>query len=335
LLAGVVFVVLGALGVGAYLFLSSEGVEDDEVERASAEPSTATPSPSTTTAPNPAAEVVEPAPSTTRVVWTTPSSTSLSELSRVWSIPKDTLRSLNPSRALSETLAAGTSVVVHDETLGTSISIGPPNDGRLVRGVPLPEGAGWLLPEDRARAFGTAETVASITAALHRYRKRFPDAAPVQVGDLSARRGGRIYGHQSHQTGLDVDLRLVRDSSGEGFDAERTWFLVKTIVEGSGGSEVRAIFLNRTEQTWLREAAEADVGVAEAARVFELIRHEPGHTIHMHVRFRCAKEHKRCVGYSLPDTDEQDSKRTSKLPAGRAKPRRGKDKRPRLVPKKR
>ena len=332
-LAVAVFLGIGALGTGAYLWLRS-----DDTPRQAEDSVVAPPSAQDTAeiepAPSRDAPPVE-APSLNQVAWTLDAPMSLRAAARAWSVPKDTLQALNPGRGLDESLPAGTSVVVHDGSQGGSISIGPPNDGRLVRGMPLPEGDGWRLPDDRGRAFGTHATVASVVAALHAYQQRFPDAVPIQMGDLSARKGGRIYGHQSHQTGLDVDIRLVRDASGEGFDAARTWFLVKALVDGSGGDPVRAIFLNRTEQVWLRAAAEADVGAAEAARYFSLIRHEPGHTIHMHVRFKCASEHKRCVGYSLPDTDEQDTKPSRKLPSASAKRRRGRDKRPRLAPKKR
>jgi murein endopeptidase len=134
----------------------------------------------------------------------------------------------------------------------------------------------------------------------------------------------------------DTNRTKAEWTSTSGFDAGRNWFLVKTLIDEN---EVRAIFLNRTEQTWLRAAADADVGAASAERYFELIRHEPGHTIHMHVRFACSDEDKRCVGYSLPDSGETAPPETvNKLPgklpsAPSAKPAGGDSKRPRLLPK--
>lgn len=264
------------------------------------------------------------------IAWTTDAPSALQELGRAWSIPQSVLEGLNPDLATQQRLEPGTKVVVHAQTLGTGFAIGSPNDGRLTVGVPLPEGEAWLLPADRSRAFATAETIASVIDALDAYARRFPDAEPIQLGDLSARRGGEIYGHQSHRNGLDIDIRLIRDPTGEGFDAQRNWFLVKSLIDGG---RVRSIFLNVREQTWLRTAAEADVGVEAATESFALIDHEPGHTIHMHVRFSCPEAHKRCVGYALPDSGEQVPK-ASKLPTGvLAKPTGKASKLPVLRPK--
>lgn len=335
------FLVVAAIGVAAFFVLRGG---DDDVEAVAEEtetPAAETPAASEA-APKPDAKPTaapprkrRPVPSLDQVSWTVEAPSTLKDLSVAWSVPQDVLTKLNPKLPKRKTIEAGRQVVVHAKSLGASASIGPPNNGRLIWGVPLPENEAWTAPEDRTRAFATAETIASVVSGFYAYADQFPDAAPIVVGDLSARRGGKIYGHQSHQSGQDIDIRLVRDSAGDGFDAHRNWFLVKTLIDES---EVRAVFLNRTEQTWLRAAAVADVGAASAGRYFELIRHEPGHTIHMHVRFACSKEDKRCVGYSLPDTEEEDSKKVNKLPSklptgpgGKAS--RGSSKRPRLVPK--
>jgi penicillin-insensitive murein endopeptidase len=266
------------------------------------------------------------------VVWTTDAPSTLQELARTWSIPRDTLAQLNPKLPAEQPIEAETKVVVYSDDVGPSASIGPANDGKLTRGVPLPEGRGWLLPEDRGRAFATAETIASVVAALEAYVRRFPDAEPIQVGELSARRGGEIYGHQSHQSGRDIDIRLIKNADGDGFDAQKNWFLVKTLIDAG---DVHSIFLNRTEQPWLLEAAVEDVGETSAEKYFELISHEPGHTIHMHVRFVCPDKDKRCVNNVLAGSEDVSkpeikrlspgggsklpTKGTSKLPSSRSK----------------
>ncbi len=311
---------LGVLGVaGAVLIGASQDDSEDPVAMGPSSPAPAgegaassTPVPAVTPAD---ARQPKPRPipprSQAEIAWTTDTPATLRDLARTWSIPRDVLGQLNPDLSMRQPIAAGTSIIVYAQALGASSSVGPPNDGRLVRGVPLPEDEAWTLPEDRSRAFATTETIAAMTAAMDAYGQRFPGASPIQLGDLSARRGGRLSGHQSHQSGRDVDIRLIENDDGDGFHAERNWFLVKTVIDNS---DVRAIFLNRGEQTWLRAAAEADVGPASAAEYFALIRHEPGHTIHMHIRFACAKRYKRCVGYSLPDTAEHDPDERSKLP---------------------
>jgi murein endopeptidase len=247
------------------------------------------------------------------ITWTVATPATLDELVQRWSLPRATFVALNPALPTAEPLAAGTRVVVHTGSIAVSESVGSPNDGRLIGGVPFPEGRTWLLPPDRSRAFATGETIIAVLAALDAYAAKYPEAPPIQLGELSARKGGPIYGHQSHQAGRDIDIRLVIAEAGDRFDAERNWSLVKTLIEGG---EVVSIFLNRSQQVWLRAAAEADVGAAGADRYFAIIKHEAGHTIHIHVRFRCPDSARRCVVYSLEETDAEVAKLLSKLPGG-------------------
>jgi murein endopeptidase len=319
-LAGVVFVAAVAGGI-AY-FVADRRSEDPPSEVV-VEPVVVAGAPSTPVANVPS--VVEPPQppvvdedtgherSLETITWTIATPTSIDGLAQTWSLSRETLTALNPALPTAETLAAGTRVVVHTGSITTSESVGSPNDGRLIGGVPFPEGRTWLLPGDRSRAFGTGETLTGILAALDAYAAAYPEAAPIQLGEISARRGGPIYGHQSHQAGRDIDIRLVVAEAGDRFDPERNWFLVKTLVESG---EVVSIFLNRSQQVWLRAAAEADVGVADAARYFAIVKHEPGHVIHIHVRFRCPESDRRCVAYSLDETDAEVAKKLSKLPSG-------------------
>ena len=240
-----------------------------------------------------------------KITWTVATPATLDELAQTWSLPRATFVALNPTLPTAEPIAAGTKVVVHTGSIALSESVGSPNDGRLIGGVPFPEGRTWLLPPDRSRAFGTGETITAVLAALDAYAETYPEAAPIQLGEISARKGGPIYGHQSHQAGRDIDIRLVVAEAGDRFDAERNWTLVKTLIESG---EVVSIFLNRSQQVWLRAAAEADVGAAGADRYFAIIKHESGHTIHIHVRFRCPDSARRCVVYSLEETDAEVAK---------------------------
>lgn len=246
------------------------------------------------------------------ITWTVATPSTIDQLVQAWSIPRESLIAMNPKLPTADMLAPGTRVVVHTGPIDDSESVGPPNDGRLVNGVPFPEGRAWLLAPDRSRAFGTGELLVNVLAALDAYAETNKGAPPIQLGEISARKGGPIYGHQSHQAGRDIDIRLVIEASGERFDAALNWSLVKTLIDGG---EVVAIFLNRTQQVWLRAAAEADVGVDGADRYFALIKHEPGHIIHIHVRFRCPDSDHRCVAYSLDETDAEVAKKLSKLPS--------------------
>jgi murein endopeptidase len=303
---------------------SSEDAESSEAPVAEATPPTptpdATPTPPTDATPQPLVPDTTEQPRTDpdrsleRITWTvaTPA-TTLEQLAQAWGIPRDTLVALNPKTSTTEPLAAGTHVVVHSGPITGSESVGPPNDGRLVGGIPFPEGRTWLLAPDRSRAFGTGETIVAVLAALDADAAKFPDAAPIQLGEISARKGGPIYGHQSHQAGRDIDIRLAVTKERDRFDPERNWFLIKTLIESG---EVVKIFLNRSQQGWLRTAAEADVGIEAADRYFAIISHEQGHTIHIHVRFRCPDNDYRCVAYSLDETPAEVAKVLVKLPKG-------------------
>lgn len=233
------------------------------------------------------------------VAWVAESASTLKELSRSWGIPQATLTQLNPKLSTQARIPAGTSVAVYARTGGAAVSVGAPNSGRLVRGVPMPDDPAWELARGRTRAFGTADTIENLTAALRAYAQRFPDAAPVELGDISARQGGKITSHQSHQSGRDADIMLVSalddDASERRFSPARNWFLVKTLIDQGA---VQAIYLNVSEQRWLKAAAVADVGAEAAAGYFQRIRHERGHDEHMHVRFACPEGQSRCINYA-------------------------------------
>ncbi len=178
-----------------------------------------------------------------------------------------------------------------------SLSVGPPNGGVLINGVGLPTSPCWELV-DSSHAYGTEETIGYLTRALAEVRRRHSEAPPLAVGHISGPRGGKLRPHKSHQSGRDVDLGFYySDGSGwyqratqQNLDLELTWDLVKALIVYT---DVRFILLDRTVQGWLREYA-ASHGESEGwlHSIFDgaegeppLIRHEPGHATHLHVRF--------------------------------------------------
>jgi hypothetical protein len=167
----------------------------------------------------------------------------------------------------------------------------------------LEEGAGFKVVNP-ARAFGTPLAVRRLRETFERYHARYPEAEPIMVMDLSKHGGGRLRPHASHRTGRDVDVRYVLncrtkyfvDAGPYTFDAERTWFLISTLI---ATGDVEFVFVNRKLQRYLyRHAAAQGVPEAQLDELFQyrhgarqkvgVIRHEPGHVGHFHVRFRRA-----------------------------------------------
>ncbi len=139
----------------------------------------------------------------------------------------------------------------------------------------------------------------------------------LRLMDVSAREGGWIDRHRSHESGRDADVsffvsstgdepvdapRLVRfDRHGAGvcegracrFDAARNWALVRALLEDSE-TAVQWIFVSRGLKALLLEhalgAEENPVLVARAVNVL----HQPGevsvHDDHFHVRVYCTPD---------------------------------------------
>ncbi len=165
----------------------------------------------------------------------------------------------------------------------------------------LEEGPGYQLFSPQ-HSYGAPLTLRRLREVLQRYHARYPEARPVIVMDISRRGGGRLEPHASHRSGRDVDIRLVLKGSGSSFreatprtlDLERTWFLLWTLIETG---DVEFIFLNRLLQKPLyKHALSLGLDRARLDEIFQLrhgrgrkvgiIRHEPGHLGHFHVRFR-------------------------------------------------
>jgi murein endopeptidase len=195
-------------------------------------------------------------------------------------------------------------------------SYGAPWDGELHDAAELPEGDGYVIRRPY-RAFGTRATVDYVSRAITDFRAQFPDAHVLAIGDISAKDGGQITEHHSHQSGRDVDIGLVYKTQPEGFpksfvtatddnlDAEATYALLSEFADTEkldGG--VQVIFLDYNVQGILvRWAQEHGEDAEMLARMFQyphrgasgaLVRHEPNHDNHMHVRFRCPKNDTAC-----------------------------------------
>jgi len=197
-------------------------------------------------------------------------------------------------------------------------SIGMPHRGMLTDSAELPpegEGYKWLRQDDRHH--GLPRFVTAIERAAAAVTRQRPGAM-LAVGDLSAKRGGQLLPHFSHRTGRDADLLLYMttlegapaespgfihvgsdglawDEKGKRFlrfDVERTWLLVKTLVEDPD-ARIQWVFVNRNIEAlllqWARARGEPGDTIAHAMDV--MLEPHPGgpHDDHVHIRTACSR----------------------------------------------
>lgn len=178
-----------------------------------------------------------------------------------------------------------------------SMSIGHPHAGLLVNGVRMPEGRAWSCNAPEL-AYGTRESIEALVRAIDHVDQLFPGSPPLAIGHVSARHGGPLSPHRSHQSGRDADLGYYYSTRAPWFsratahnlDRARTWELVKALAEG----DAEMLFMDTPIQVLLRDFALAhgeDPGFVD--RTFQagshsprtLVRYVHGHETHLHVRF--------------------------------------------------
>jgi len=174
------------------------------------------------------------------------------------------------------------------DAVGTYIS------GSLENGMQLLQGP--YISAVRARSgrnYGTYELVTGLERASCSVFNQYH--IQTEVGDLSTQRGGRLGSHSSHQNGLDVDVSLFANRNGavsntpwfspgrDTFDAETNWKFVEAFVKSV---PTYMIFLDRVHIDALRNYATSKT-IPDKERVLNVLRHEPGHADHFHIRVRC------------------------------------------------
>lgn len=199
-------------------------------------------------------------------------------------------------------------IAARDLTSGQSVGV--PWAGHLQRASELPSGEGWFIRRPQ-RAFGTETTIELTERAITETLDAFPDEHVLAIGDISQRSGGLISQHRSHQSGRDIDVGLFYLEQPAGYpanfihadennlDCAATFKLLESFLattDEDGG--VQMVFLDFDVQGILyRWALDAGVSERRLERIFQyphgrsssdgLVRHEPNHDNHMHVRFKC------------------------------------------------
>jgi LysM repeat protein len=178
-----------------------------------------------------------------------------------------------------------------------SISMGFVEEGRLINGVPFPKADddAWTVVSPEA-TYGTQETVDFVAAAIRQVKAQHPDAPPLRVNQISAREGGYLRPHKTHQNGRDVDLgfyypggQTVRVREREKvIDVALNWALVKALVMQG---DVQFILVDQRVQKVLFEHAKK-LGEDPAwldslfhAGRSSILQHARRHRDHFHVRY--------------------------------------------------
>lgn len=231
------------------------------------------------------------------------------------------MRAQGLSRVIAA-IAAVTSIAIYAPDLSAqggaqaTQSIGAPNRGRLTGGMRLrPTKHLGLRPA--GRTWGLPVLVRLLRKASEEVAKKHKGSV-LFVGDLSAKAGGPIEGHNSHQSGRDVDVgffvanskgkpvavkRFVPfDSAGKGrdvpwarFDDARNWTLVEALLKDAQAN-VRYIFVATALRARLlayaaKKQAPKEL-VARAAAAMISPKDADLHDDHFHVRVACPESMK-------------------------------------------
>jgi LysM repeat protein len=205
----------------------------------------------------------------------------------------------------------------------TAQSIGSPNSGSLEDGIQLPQNDALYIRRYPYIMWGSGFLIANVQKAVAQFRQDMDFDGTLVLADISKQRGGNFYPpHRSHQAGRDIDIWLPtlrgvfkpkyltaegdekfgRRPNPEEVDWFAAWGLIRALIATGA---VQDIFLTHYIQPNVYNAAKfLGVSDEELDHAIQwprgegsgkgIVMHAPGHSHHMHVRFKCAPYEKRC-----------------------------------------
>ncbi len=196
-------------------------------------------------------------------------------------------------------------------------SVGRPQSGKLAQATKLGRSRAYYRRR-MSRIYGTNYVVHRLRKSIELVARRHPKAHKLAIGDISAAKGGRITEHVSHQSGRDVDLGFYFKRKPPGYPEafvkataknlsfDATWDLLTTLAASKAADAgVLVMYISYDVQgTLYRMAKKRGVPAAVLSRMLQyprgedalagIVRHEPGHDDHIHVRFKCPEADKGC-----------------------------------------
>lgn len=177
-----------------------------------------------------------------------------------------------------------------------TLSVGAPNDGRLIRGKHLSASSAIRLWKTTAGvpAFASPNLLKALEKAANKTRAAFPGTQTV-VTALSHEKGGAIQGKRSHQTGRDADVvfflldakgkpatakQLVHiggdgrgkdDKTAYTFDDARNWAFVEALAT-DGDKSVTHVFVDpKVRQRMIVHAQKANIAADKRDAVMQIL----------------------------------------------------------------
>lgn len=192
-----------------------------------------------------------------------------------------------------------------------SQAVGSSASGKLVNGEKLPVGPGYIIRSPEY-AFATNETITHLVNCIGDVQRAFPGTHDVVIGHMSKKFGGKFRPHKSHANGRDVDrgyyLKGMKPNkfikiTPANFDVERTMHFILCLVDTQ---ELEYLFVNYYIQkimyAYMQKEGKDEPFLSKLIQYpkpvekrVALIRHDPGHDDHMHIRFRCPKNSPACT----------------------------------------
>ena len=200
----------------------------------------------------------------------------------------------------------------------SSKAIGYYSNGSVVDSSSIDEYNGYFekLFRGRKRLYATDYLLDFVADFTNGFISTYPDTEKFQVGDISAKRGGPISRHASHQNGLDIDIVYLRvNKQGQSlsnpewaeyfarsgrvtknFDTKRNWELFKHIV--SKGN-VGRIFVDTAVKKKFCDLYGTSPSRLEKETLRRL-RPAKYHLTHFHLRLKCHSSFTKCQKQADP-----------------------------------